>query len=68
MVQLSHSYTTTGKSIAVIRWTFVGKVMSVFFNMLSRFVKFRLKLKKVGETTKPFTYDLIKSLMVIQRK
>ena len=37
-VQLSHPYMTTGKTIALIRWTFVGKVMSLFFNMLSRFV------------------------------
>ena len=36
-IQLSHSYMTTGKTIALTRWTFVGKVMSVFFNMLSRF-------------------------------
>ena len=38
MVQLSHPYITTGKTIAFNRWTFVGKVMSLFFNMLSRFV------------------------------
>ena len=38
MVQLSHLYMTTGKSIALTRWTFVGKVMSLHFNMLSRFV------------------------------
>ena len=38
MVQLSHSYMTTGKTIALTRWTFVGKMMSVLFNMLSRFV------------------------------
>ena len=38
MVQLSHPYMTTGKTIALTRWTFVGKVMSLFFNMLSRFV------------------------------
>ena len=38
MVQLSHPYMTTGKSIALIRWTFVGKIMSLLFNMLSRFV------------------------------
>ena len=38
MVQLSHPYTTIGKTIALTRWTFVGKVMSLFFNMLSRFV------------------------------
>ena len=35
-VQLSHPYMTTGKTIALTRWTFVGKVMSVLFNMLSR--------------------------------
>ena len=35
MVQLSHPYMTTGKTIALIRWTFVGKVMSLLFNMLS---------------------------------
>ena len=38
MVQLSHPYMTTGKTIALIRWTFVGKVMSLCFNMLPRFV------------------------------
>ena len=35
MVQLSHPYTTTGETIALTRWTFVGKVMSLLFNMLS---------------------------------
>ena len=35
IVQLSHPYTTTGKTIALNRWTFVGKVMSLLFNMLS---------------------------------
>ena len=38
IVQLSHPYMTTGKTIAVTRWTFVGKVMSLLFNMLSRLV------------------------------
>ena len=38
MFQLSHPYMTTGKTIALIIWTFVSKVMSVLFNMLSRFV------------------------------
>ena len=38
MVQLSHPYMTTGKTIALTRQTFVGKVMSLLFNMLSRFV------------------------------
>ena len=37
-VQLSHPYRTTGKTIALIRRTFVGKVMSLLFNMLSRLI------------------------------
>ena len=36
--QLSHPYMTTGKTITLTRWTFVGKVMSLFFNILSRLV------------------------------
>ena len=38
MVQLSHPYMTTGKTIALTMQTFVGKMMSLFFNTLSRFV------------------------------
>ena len=38
MAQVSHPYTATGKIIALTRWTFVSKVMSLLFNMLSRFV------------------------------
>ena len=38
MVQLSHPYMTTGKAIALTRQTFVGQVMSLLFNMLSRLV------------------------------
>ena len=38
IVQLSHPYMTTGKTIALTRWTFVGKVMSLLFNMLSKVV------------------------------
>ena len=38
MVQLSHPYMITGKTIALTRWTFAGKVMSLLFNMLSRLV------------------------------
>ena len=38
IVQLSHPYMTTGKTIGLTRWTFVGKVMSLLFNMLSRMV------------------------------
>ena len=38
ILQLSHPYMTTGKTIALTRWIFVGKVMSLLFNMLSRLV------------------------------
>ena len=38
IVQLSHPFMTTGKKIALTRWTFVGKVMSLLFNMLSKLV------------------------------
>ena len=38
MVQLSYPYVTTGKTIALTRWTFVDKIMSLLFNMLSRLV------------------------------
>ena len=38
MVQLSHSYTTTGKTITLTRWIFIGKFMSLLFNMVSRLV------------------------------
>ena len=48
IVQLSHPYMTTGKTIALTRWTFVGKVMSLLFNMLSRLViAFLLKSKRL---------------------
>ena len=47
-VQLSHPYMTTGKTIALTRWTFVGKVMSLFLNMLSRLViTFLLRSKRL---------------------
>ena len=42
IVQLSHPYVTTGKTIALTRWTFVGKVMSLLFNMLSVLIIFNL--------------------------
>ena len=38
MVQLSHLYMSNGKTVALAIWTFVGKMMSLFFNMLSRFI------------------------------
>ena len=46
MVQLSHPYMTTGKAIALTTGTFIGKVMSLLFNMLSRFVIVSLPRRK----------------------
>ena len=53
IVQLSHPYMTTGKTIALTRWTFVGKVMSLLFTMLSRCHYFWEKGKKHGERNPP---------------
>ena len=47
IIQLSHPYMMTGKTIAFTRWTFVGKVMSLLFNMLSRLVIAFLPSKSV---------------------
>ena len=48
IVQLSHPYVTTGKTIALTRWTFIGKVMSLLFNTLSRLVRtFLLRSKSL---------------------
>ena len=48
IVQLSHPYMTTGETIALTRWTFVDKVMSLLFNMLSRLViTFLLRSKRL---------------------
>ena len=48
MVQLSHPYMTTGKTIALTRQTFIDKVMSLLFNTLSRFVRAFLPRRKAG--------------------
>ena len=48
IVQFSHPYITTGKTIALTRWTFVGKLMSLLFNMLSRLdITFLLRSKRL---------------------
>src|SRR5574341_1027830 len=48
IVQLSRPYMTTGKTIALSRWTFAGKVMSLLFNMFSRFfIDFLLRSKRL---------------------
>ena len=56
IVKLSHSYMTTGKIIALTCWTFVGKVMSLLFNMLSRLVTAFLPKSKMSMvfTVKPY--------------
>ena len=71
MVQLSHPYMTTGKTIALTRHTFVGKVMSLFFNMLSRLViAFLLRSKRLliswlqSQSAKILEPKKIKSLTV----
>ena len=46
MVQLSHPYMTTGKTIALIIWTFVCKIKSLLFNMLSRFITAFIPMSK----------------------
>ena len=52
IVQLSHPYLTTGKAIALTRWIFVGNVMSLFLNMLSRLVITFLPRSKRSEMLK----------------
>ena len=55
MVQLSHPYMTTGKTIALTIWTFVSKVISLFFNMLSRFV---IAFWSLGISENPISHRL----------
>ena len=71
MVQLSHPYMTTRKTIALTRWTFVSKVTSLLFNMLSRFVIAFLPRKKLpliswlhSQSTMIFEPKRIKSVSV----
>ena len=56
IVQLSHPYMTTGKTIALTRWTFVGKVMSLLFNMLSRLVMRATKSGALSHLTQNSQY------------
>ena len=57
MVQLSHSYMTTGKTIALTMWTFVRKVMSLLYNMPSRLVKAFLPRSKLPRhVVSPFNF------------
>ena len=59
-VQLSHPYMTTGKTIALIRWTFVGKVMFLLLNMLSRLVNAKsTQLQSLDEERQSYTKILL---------
>ena len=62
IVQLSHPYMTTGKTIALARWTFVGKVMSLLFNMLSRLVITFLPRSKHLLISWLFPYRLLQNI------
>ena len=55
VVQLLHQYVTTGKTTALTRWTFVGKVMSLLFNVLSRLVITFLPRSRVSRSCKLFS-------------
>ena len=63
---LLHSLQQKMEKLYTVRKTRLGADCGSDHELL--FAKFRIKLKKVGKTTKPFKYDLIKSLMIIQWK
>ena len=67
IVQLSHPYVTTGKAIALTRWTFVGKVMSLLFNMLCKLVITFLPRSKCRYTWFHFTFTFFSSSFIILR-
>ena len=60
MVQVSHPYMTTGKTITLTRWSFVGKVLSLPFNMLSRLV-----ITFLPSSKHLLYYDIAKSLQMV---
>ena len=57
MIKLSHPYMTTRKTIALTRWTFVGKVMSLLFNTLFRFVLYIYTTESFGHTPETNTVN-----------
>ena len=65
IVQLSHSYMSTGKTIALTRQTFVGKIVSLLFNMLSRFQSQRKAMPKNAQTTEQLhsSHKLVKKCL-----
>ena len=65
IVQLSHPSMTTGKTIALTRWTFVGKVMSLLFNILSRLVIAFLPRSKGPYLGYPLHLNLEENLKIL---
>ena len=59
IVQLSHPHMTTGKAIALTRWTFVGKVMSLLFNMLMIIKVLNELSKEMNELSEKFNKEKI---------
>ena len=60
-VQFSHPYMTTGKTIALTRWIFVGKIMSLLFNMLSRLVITFLPIQYGNHKPHVITLNIVKT-------
>ena len=67
-VQLPYPYMTTGRTIALTRWTFVGKVMPLLFNMLSRLVIAFLPMSKCQEPPKmkSLTFFIVSHLFAVK--
>ena len=65
IAQLSHPYVTTGNTIALTRWTFVGKVMSLLFNMLSKLVFLPGESQGQGSLVGYSLLDIQKSLQMV---
>ena len=59
MFQLLHPYTTTGKARALTRWTFVSKVISLFFNMLSRLIIVLFQRASVFPYTQSYSFPVV---------
>ena len=57
IVQLSHAYMSTGKTIALIRWTFVGSLMSLLFNMLSQFSSVQFSHSVMSNSLRPHEWQ-----------
>ena len=61
-VQLSHPYLTTGKTIALTRWAFVGKVMSLLLNMKTQTFRYKISYKDILYSTREFSQDSVMNI------